>query len=250
MQVNVKLNNSGVLAGLRQLREVSPKLSRHLVNKACWGIAHHASKTIPIVTPDRIQAEMEAYRYVSKTRATKVSKAMFIVLASMYPGSRFNRETGGVFARVKPVFSGDGPTRRLQFWEWVNSRAERMISARRRSSGFFNFGAQVVKFIFAKTESGMPIGASGETLAGGGKVSKAINRVAGGTRATSDGKGNAKASFWVSTTEPDSKGANKAIERVMVPHWQRAVDAEAAGIARHAEELYVEQIRKAGFKVS
>jgi hypothetical protein len=267
--LNVKLNNSGISAGLRQLRDVSPKLSAHLANKACWGIASRAARSIKIVSPALITTQMRSTAAMAEMasgmlaakkdrRNRSLTMAQRIVLARMHPNSRFNRMTGGVFKLERPKGNGGSPTQNRKyklggqavskFMDWVDSRAERMIKARRSSSGFFNLGAQIIRLIFSKSKSPVRVTELGEALPGGGGVSKAIGRVAGGTMAMSGG-GVAKASFWVATTEPDSKGANRAIERLMLPHWQKAVDDEAAGITAYAEQLYIKAIQDAGFTV-
>jgi hypothetical protein len=79
-------------------------------------------------------------------------------------------------------------------------------------------------------------------------VGQAIGRVAGGTRATST-SGVARASFWVSTTEPDSKGAQQGITRVLEPTWQRALDQETAATVAYGEELFAQALRESGYTV-
>lgn len=248
----IKLNSSELSRSLARLSALSPKLSTHLADKACLSIAIKAHKTIPVVSAATIQAQMEQSKLVSGKKSsllTRITVADSIVLASMHPGSRFNRETGGVFARVKPKLSGTtAPIRRLEFWEWVKSRSARMIKARKQSSGFYQLGAAVIRLIFSNTKSPVGMSWTGEAIAGGGNVGKAIGRVAGGSRARIVG-GVAKASFWVANTEPDSKGKDTAISKVMIPKWQAAVDSETESINQYAEKLYTEAIKKAGLDV-
>ena len=88
-----------------------------------------------------------------------------------------------------------------------------------------------------------------EAVAGGGNVSKNIGRLAGGTVATGTGE-YARASFWVTATEPDTKGSpGGAIYRIAQPVWQRAVDDEAASIHAYAQSLYEQAARESGIAV-
>lgn len=280
-QVNLRLRTTDLRAGLQKLASVSPRCAAYLADKACFSIANRAHKAMPKVEAAQIQAEMDATGFARNPddkdwRATNneqrhLTTAERIVIASIHPNSAFNRRTGGVFFRQKPVFSAPAPggggrltsrrgyklgaQNRLRFFAWVEERARIMIAARKKSGGFYRLGAAVVRMIFSKNYAPVarpPSDAGGnvsnEVAAGSGSVSKAIGRVAGGTRANRAG-GVAKASFWVSTPEPDSKGTQQGITRVLEPVWQRAVDAEAASINAYAEELYTQAIREAGFTV-
>lgn len=280
VQVKLKLSGTGLEASLRQLSGISPRLPSYLANKACKSIAIKAAKAMPVATAAKIQAEMNAVGYVrnkddkdwrkTNNEQRHLTAAERIVLASIHPNSAFNRRTGGVFFRQKPMFSSPAPggggtltgrrgyklgaQNRLRFWAWIEERAQRMIAARKSSGGFYRLGANVVKFIFMAAKmpvSGPPIDASGigEAIPGAGNVSKNIGRVAGGKLAT-ETSSVARASFWVTSTEPDSKGANTAISKVLQPVWQKAVDDEAAEIMEYAATLYIRAAERSGLKVT
>lgn len=254
VKVNLKLRAGDLNESLRRASTITGKLPSYLVNKACYQIARRAEANMPVVSQERITRDMERYKFVSRKNSSTIMRltgAMSIILSSFYPNSNFNRKTGQVWLRKKPTFTGPAPTRRLKFWEYVNSEAARMSAARHSSAGFYRLGASVVKFIFhqgASVARGSFNPATGEALVGGGKVSKSINRIAGGTRAL-EGAGMATASFWVTTTEPDSKGSNTAIPRIMEPIWQTALDEETVSITEYAEKVYEQVLRDAGMSV-
>jgi hypothetical protein len=258
VKVNLKLRVSDLNSALQRVEELSNRTAAYLANKACLSIAINAHRMMPVVPPAQIKSEMEASVMVSRRNSsllTRRTRAQSIILASFYPNSQFNIRTGHVFQRTKPTFTGDRNTRRLKFWEWVSARAEHMTKARRSSSGFYKLGCAVVRLIFSKNRPPVANAPAdiGEGVmeaapqAGDGKVGRAIGRVAGGTLAT-DGQ-RARASFWVTTTEPDSKGVGTGITKVLEPIWQRAVDQEATQKADYAEQLYAQVLRDAGFTV-
>jgi len=279
VRVNLKLRTSDLRPAMARLAAVSPRCARHIADKACFSIANRVHQTIRVVPAAQIQAELNQTGFARnpddknwrKTNQEQrhLTAAERIVLASIHPNSAFNQRTGGVFFREKPVFSSPSPggggrltsrsgyklgaQNRLRFWDWIEQHALRMIAARKSSGGFYRLGAAVVRLIFANSPAPVAnppqlIGANaGETQTSGGKVSRANGRVAGGTRASSGPV--ARATFWVSTTEPDSKGSQQGITRVLEPTWQRAVDAETASIAKYAEDLYAQALRDAGLTV-
>ena len=268
VKINLKLNNFALNEAIRKASNVSKHLPSYLVNKACNQIANRAHNSMPVVPVAKITAEMSAKKSASEINALfkagnedkngTLTMAQRIVLARMQPNSEFNRRTGGVWRLQKPVFSTNNPLGRggnklyslgknsaTQFWDWVDEKAKIMVAARRKSSGFYKLGAAVVRLIFSRSRLGK-VGETGQAMPGGGNVGKAIGRVAGGSPA--QGSSNyARASFWVSTTEPDTKGNGGGIERVLEPVWQKATDAEAASIHAYAEAQYAKVLQEAGF---
>lgn len=280
VKVQLKIRNHDLSAALQQLGRVSDRLPSYLVNKSCNWIAIHAKEAMPVASPARIASEMAMTTAATEMKTGILAAARFrrtrsltmaqkIVLARMHPNSKFNRDTGGVFALKPPPGSGGGPTpsrgryklggqAKTRFWEWVDEHATRMVAARRKSSGFFKFGAEVIQFIFYGVVSGKaPVrppsefaGTTAEVQPYGGKVGQAIGRVAGGIPAT-DGQAVARARFWVSSTEPDTKGkGGLGFKSVAEPVWQRAVDKESALTRERAEQLYAQAARECGFKVT
>jgi hypothetical protein len=131
-----------------------------------------------------------------------------------------------------------------------------MVSARRSSTGFFKVCAATVKFMFkaalrnAPTSPASDTGLGAEATPGTGNVSRNIGRLAGGQPAA-DGAVSATARWWVTATEPDTKGMGAAgLRKVAEPVWQAAVDAEAASIRDYAERAYGETIRSEGITVA
>jgi hypothetical protein len=175
------------------------------------------------------------------------SLASRIVLASFYPDSRYNVLTGQVFRRFKPNTHGQAA-----FWQWIADTASRMVKARHSSTGFFKTCAGVVKQIFrgavykSSDARFADFGDGLQALPGGGNVTKSIGRLAGGMVARETDL-DARATFWVTATEPDTKGRQGAgLFGVAQPVWQRALDDEAAALRDYAESLYVESARKSG----
>lgn len=279
--VNLKLRTGDLRAANSRVANLTGRCAAYLANKTCFFVARNAHKAMPVVTAAEIEAEMNSTGFARnpkdkdwrKTNQEQrhLTTAERIVLASIHPNSKFNQRTGGVFARIAPIFSSPSPggggrltarrgyklgaQNRLRFWDWIEQRAIHMTKARKSSGGFYKLGAAVVKLIFDKFNP--PIArppsegggvTSGEAQPSGGNVGKAIGRVAGGTRATTT-SGAARATFWVSTTEPDSKGSQRGITRVLEPVWQRAVDQETAATVAYAEKLYAQALREAGFTV-
>jgi len=179
-----------------------------------------------------------------------------IVIASMWPNSKFNRLTGHVWQRqmLAPRAAGAKGmygTATIDFWTRIEQIAVRMVKARHSSSGFFKACAATVVSMFkpaistdaavrAMAMTGM------NALPGGTGTEKDIGRLAGGSVAVDVGN-QARASFWVSATEPETKGevSPKAIFSVAQPVWQKAVDEVASGNLRHAaEKLYEQGVNK------
>jgi hypothetical protein len=283
VHVNLRLNTAALSAAKNRVMALNPQCAAHLANKTIHFIASHAHKNMPVVIANKIAAELMASKPVKRVgklvgsgslrrgwrfggqtigKHEDVPLLALIINSSVLrvsnsessqPGmSNFNRRTGMVFARESSPFRGKS---RKAGAAAMLAKMKQILGARRSSSGFYKLGAAVVKFIFHKNfapvrmpPSDNAIADTGEATAGSGTVSKAIGRVAGGTRATPN-KGTARASFWVSTTEPDSKGDQRAFNRVLQPVWQRAVDAEASNTEAYAEKLYTQALRNAGFAV-
>jgi hypothetical protein len=281
VKVDLKLNTAELQRANSRIAGLSGKCAAYLANKACYYIAKHAQAIMPVVTVGEIASDMSAvgfarnskdkdWRKTNKERRD-LTAAERIVLASIHPNSRFNIRTGGVFRRQAPIFSSPSPggggrlTRvrgyklgaqnRLRFWAWIEAQAIRMVAARKSSGGFYKLGATVIKVIFDKfappvqrppSESGLA--STAEATPYGKGASSAIGRVAGGTRATATGN-RAAASFWVSTTEPDSKGAGEGFTKVLQPVWNRAVEIETGNAVAYGEKLFAQALREAGYEV-
>lgn len=272
--VNLKLDGFALNEALRKLSKQSEHLPSYLVNKACNQIAYRAHATMPVVMPGKMDAELSASKLSTKfkplgTNSMKKGwkfgaaagggrggQAPLLALiinarvlrvdnaARSQPGmSNYNRRTGTVFARESSPFRGKS---RKAGAAAMLAAMKRVLSARHSSSGFYRLGAEVIRLIFSKSRSPL-VSDGGQAVPGSGKVGKAIGRVAGGSPAQGNSP-NARASFWVSTTEPDSRGGT-GFERVLKPVWQAAADQEAASIAAYAEGLYVKAIQKSGFAV-
>jgi len=176
-----------------------------------------------------------------------------IINARVNPASDYNKRTGGVFARAESPFKGKsraaGATAMLE-------AMRRVLSARHSSTGFFKVCAKAVWLIFKDATTSSPLrrppsdlAMGSEALPGSGKVSKNIGRIAGGTVATSI-RDNARASFWVAATEPDTKGTpGGAIYRIAQPVWQRAVDEVSAKQMQVALEMYSNAAAESGIRV-
>ena len=280
----------GDLAGaiqLRLLRDKTRPLPAYLVNKAIWNIAMKAEKMMPVVLPAQMDAElnvsfsaplvrggkpstdkkrqMEIIQFGNRSATVKDASAMNtafrIVLARMNPKSHYNEITGHVWQLDRPDFGrgvgrgGGFPYRSsvALFWAWVATTAERMVRARHSSSGFYRLCATVIRIIFREAAGKSPVKdlsfIEGVAQAGSGDVSKSINRVAGATVATGEAE-MASASFWVTATEPDTKGNRGDLFRVAQPVWQRGIDEESASIRTYAESLYTKAAQDSGIKVT
>jgi hypothetical protein len=264
-KLKLQLKNQDVAASIRALQEKSSKLPSFLVNRSCRKIAQRAAAAMPKVDPAMINQELEVATFgVTKkgdlSRAKKPRKvavesgqnsfASWIVLASFYPNSKFNLRTGGVFQRTKPNTSGTAA-----FWQAIADNVSRMVKARRSSTGFYRLCAQVVFWMFSAATDKNPLireaALTGfDALPGTGNVSKNIGKLAGGTVASGI-RDDARASFWVTATEPDTKGnaTPKGIYRVAQPVWQTAVDKVAAENFAEAEAAYSQAARESGIKV-
>lgn len=274
VRVQLKLKKQDLNPALRKLAAVSDRLPSYLANKACNQVAFHAEAAMPVVSVARIDAELESrdsqvemhtgvsFNRSNNPRNRNLTLKERIVLARMHPNSKYNLRTGGVWKLNRPSagalpYAGGG-TNRIRFWTWVEETAERMHKARRSSKGFFKFGATVIKFLFygvvkgkapVRPPSDLP-GTMSEAQPYGGKVGQAIGRVAGGMPAT-EGSAVATARFWVSATEPDSKGMGGAgFKKVAEPVWQSAANKEATATRAYAEKLYVQAAMKSGIKVT
>jgi hypothetical protein len=263
VRVTLKLDNSGFNAALAKLRRNSRSLPSSLVNRHVRNAAWRAYDTMPKVNPGAIDQELEVER-VGVTKAGKLSKAKnprhihvlahptslasLIVLASFYELSKFNVLTGKVWERSKPNTKGTEA-----FWQWMAATSSRMVKARRSSTGFYRACAGAVWTMFKAASSGnLAVRSAAMTgmdaLPGSGSLSKGIGRLAGGTVAVDVG-GFARASFWVSATEPDTKGERGALFRIAQPVWQRAIDAEAAKMLGYAADNYTAAAVQSGIPV-
>lgn len=276
-KIKMQLKNQDVSAALRLLRAKSSRLPSYLVNKAVFSIAIRADRKMPKVLPSQIETELNAsvgtnlVKVKSGTRYSKDKKhrsyffgpvgegvhpsvplAALIIQAQVNPNSNFNQRTGNVFQRAMSPFKGR--SRAAGIAEMTNAIL-RMLSARKSSSGFFQVCAKVVQQIFRPAlSSNSTISNAAMTgvaaVVGGGNLSASIGRLAGGTVASGI-RDDARASFWVATTEPDTKGKpGGAIFTVAQPVWQRAVDDEAASMTEYAETGFKTAARESGIKVS
>ena len=284
VQIKMQLNTPDLQVSLRQLQQKTGKLPSYLVNRAVFSIADKVVKTMPKVDPGTIDADLDVVKVTPSGKIPKatnpknsrilgfreptvgggfnVSYAWMIVLARMYPAGttktgdfkgkmNYMKWTGGLRPLSKPDTHGSAA-----FWQWVSEHAERMVKARHSSTGFFRMTAQVIRMIFSEAiqkNSSRLLSvlsqASAEALPGGDKLSSKIGTLAG-ARAAAGNQLTARATFWVATSEADTKGEKKgAIFRIAQPIWQAAVDAEAASIRQYATEEYKQAARESGFLV-
>ena len=286
VKITVRLRNDEMRQSIRMLSERSRRLPSYIVNKAVTRVARAAADNMPVVTTGQMDSELNALvtprlssrgprRGMSLKSGKKdiqsfgpvgagahpdVPLAALIIQARVIrpdvgptPGVKgYNIRTGFVFARTASPFRG---VSRAAGAALMLDAMKRMLSARHKSGGFFRTCALVVWQIFRPAASKNPIVSAAAMTgfdavpSGGGSLSKAIGRLAGGTVATDVGY-QAHASFWVAATEPDTKGVpGGAIYRIAQPVWQRAVDDEAASIRQYAESLYAGAARESGFTV-
>jgi len=217
---------------------------------------------MPKVSPASVAQELEVsvHGITPKGRLSKAKKpkkiqvgshpnsfASWIVLASFYPGSKFNQRTGGIFAREKPGTHGTAA-----FWEWMAGAVHRMVAARRSSTGFYKACARAVNIGF-----GMAIGRfkprnmpNGRAISGGTDVNKASTMLSKGLAQVYPAtNGSGLARFTVAGTESDTKGKRSDLERVAGKVWQQAVDDEAQAIMDHIAMTHREALREVGFVV-
>jgi hypothetical protein len=233
-------------------------------------VAYKAMENMPVVTPERMDQELGATSWPGLLKSGKPSKnkkrqmenvtledrsyAAMIVIASMHPGSRFNQLTGNVWQRSMLAPGGSRGTsfsNTVNFWEKINEIATRMVKARHKSSAFFKACAGTVVSMFkpsiSRDSTTRALAMTGmDALPYGKGSAKDIGRLAGGTVAVDTG-GGARAQFWVSATEPETKGTvlPEAIFSIAQPVWQRAIDEVAKGNMRHvAQKLYEEGVKK------
>jgi hypothetical protein len=273
----MRLKNDALSNSLRMLAAKSTHTAAYLANKACMSIAIKAVQTMPRVMPAKMDEELNAaiatdlirvksgkrfsrskknrgYAFgpVGKGAYPSVPLLALIINAQANPASNFNRITGGVFARDHSPFKG---LSREAGREAMRMTMRRVLAARHSSSGFFKACAGVVRFIFSSAVRNVPVtgipteGIDAEAVPGTGNISGNINRLAGGTVATGVSD-QARATFWVATTEPDTKGVpGGALYRIAQPVWQAAVDAEAVSIKTHAMDLFSRSAAESGLKV-
>lgn len=272
----MKLRNNDLSNSLRMLAAKSTRTSAYLANKACMSIAIKARDMMPVVAPSKMDEELNAavatdlvrlksgrfskskknrgfaFGPVGKGAHPDVPLLALIINAQANPGSNFNKITGGVFARDHSPFKG---LTRAAGAEAMRMTMRRVLAARHSSSAFFKACAGVVRFIFSDSIRNVPVAglvsevSEGAALTGTGPISGNVNRLAGGTVATGVSD-QARATFWVATTEPDTKGTpGGALYRIAQPVWQAAVDAEAEAIKNHALDMFSTAARQSGLKV-
>lgn len=284
-QVRLQLKSkdlSGALqAKLLTARKQSAYLPDYLANKACQYISLRAAQTMPKASIAKIDSSLEVMR-MGVTKGGKPSKAknprrvlIFgnpiagnfisptgrmggdpyslnplaskIVLASMYPESKFNKLTGQVWRRNKPNTHGSA-----DFWKWVFDSMSRMVKARHSSIAFFAACAKAVNYGFGlavgRIRGSLPAVEGQESLSNVGRLSKLLSRDLARVEPSKGGIGRAK--FSVAATEADTKGSvePKGIVKVAQPVWQRAVNAEVASIRKEIELRYRQSLMTAGIK--
>jgi hypothetical protein len=278
----MRLNTGELNKSLNLLSAHSTRLPAYLANKAARFIALEATRNMPVVDPGTIETELNAavelvkarrggrYRHGMKfirshrlfgnlgpERAYKPEYAdipllTLIIQARANPNSRYNALTGHVFAGPSPF---KGVSREAGAAAML-ATMRRVFSARKSSTGFFKAAAQLVAIAFNYAIQGSSVppaiesGASGVDPRKAGNLTRSLGRLADVSPATGTNAAFASASFWVTTTEPDSKGqGGRALRTVAEPVWQAAVFTEAASIQAEAERRYTEIIRRTGVKV-
>lgn len=271
IQATLRLKNNQLQAVLRAAARNYKGMPSYLANSTCQGISYKAMKAMPVVRADAIRRELEVERVgltakgnISKAKKPRVvhvtanpfgnSLGSRIILASFYPNSRFNRTTGGVFMRRKPDTKGQAA-----FLEWLMNTTAHMAKTRFSSSGFFaavargvnvGFGMALGRFmpkgVTMTVEGGATTGMQKEGL-DPNKASKLLNK---GLAQVFPARGeNGLARFTVSTTEPDTKGNQGALERKILPVWQRAVDDEVRFRLKKIPQDIANNLRTSGLVV-
>lgn len=267
VQISLRLKSNELRLAIEALRVRTGKMPDKMANQACGAIAYKAWQNMPKVEIQTIDKQLGVERIgvtakgnLSKAKKPRYFKsrwnpdpmasgklqlrqglapaALLIILASFYPDSEFNRRTGQVWKRDKPNTKG-----MAEFYEWLQNTANRMVSARHSSTGFFKACARAINIGF-----GMALGKVRRVP--GDDVNKTSKLLAKGLAEVYPAKNNSgRARFTVAATEPDTKGNQGALERVAGRVWQRAVDSEAEFIRLQVIEEYKKEIRQAGFVV-
>lgn len=277
VKVKLRLKNANLANSMRMLAQRTNKLPSVIVNRAAMSIAIKAKNTMPVTLPTQIDTALNAsvtpmlstrgprkglplksgkvkinsFGRVGKGAHPNVPLAVLIINAQVRSGSNFNNITGHIFQRFASPFKG---VTRKRGGARMLAAMKRLLSSRRQSSGYYRLCAHVVQEMFraALGKTAPVIGPRSEpgfeALPGTGKVSRNIGKLAGGTPAYGSGI-SARASFWVTATESDSKGARGGLDRVARPVWQAAVDAEAISTRAYAETLFSETARSCGLTV-
>ena len=257
MKVSMRLKGDGLALALRKAMATTSKTPDFCANRACNAISYRAWINMPSVNPSSIAQELEvsSHGVTKKGRLSKAKKpprrhigsspnsfASWIVLASFYPGSRFNELTGNVFKREKPDTHGSA-----EFWQWMSGSVSRMVNARRSSAGFYAACARAVNVGFGMVLGRFKGGKSPVIPSSGMDVNKASTLLSrGSAKVTPATGGSGLAKFSVASTESDAKGGRKDLERVAGQVWQKAVDNEALSIMQHIADDYKEALREAG----
>jgi len=249
-QVQIRLKNAPQLhAALRRLSIATGKLPAQVINRAVMSIAIRAQSRMPVTGPETIRGSLEAIKTPIVLKSGKVSKSK--KTTSFSASGKATGKNAGVpllaliiQARSNPGYTG--------FWKRAESpwkgkdRAagaaamlatmRRHLSVRLSSRGFFKACAGTVKALYGR--------ATGKAT---GRLAARIGKLAGGTIAT--GNTNAKATFWVTATRPDTKSNRDALRKIAQPVWQEALDHEAAFVLKKAAEAeYKAAARALGFR--
>ena len=261
MQVSMRLKGDGLALALRKDSATTRKTPDFCANRACNAISYRAFLTMPQVSPSTIPKELEVSTHgVTKSGRLSTAKkpryrhvgsnpnsfASWIVLASFYPGSKFNDWTGNVFKRDKPDTHGTE-----EFWTWMAGTVARMVNARRSSTGFYAACARAVNVGFGmatgRFKASFPL--KSVPASGVGDVNKASTLLSRGlAKVTPAANGNGLAKFSVAGTESDSRGDRGDLERIAGRVWQKSVDDEAESIMKHIADSYKESLGEAGIK--
>lgn len=251
-------------AKLSMAKRQTGELQDYLANKACNYISLRAWQTMPKVSPYAIDQELEvsSHGITAKGKLSKAKKprkisigshpsslASRIVLASFYGDSKFNITTGQVFKRDKPNTHGQD-----EFWQWIAATVARMTKARHSSAGFFAVVARAVNVGFGIALGRFrPAGPGDPRISAGGQnvnqVSTLLARGLAQVYPATGGTGVAR--FTVATTEPDTKGRKgAALEKIVRPVWQKAIDDEVESIRKEIKLRYRAAMEASGFKMN
>lgn len=252
IKVAFRLKNQAELSSaLRRASIATGKLPARLMNRAVLSMAIRAAKKMPVVSPEKIRAELQEYKVAIQSYS---KKGKLLGKGKAKSKSLFHSDTGAPLLALI-IQSRVGKTgqrgRRQSPWKGVSRSegAERMLSAMRKvfnarikSQGFYRTCARAIQYLF-KSKVGVQKGDSPITK--NTSISSRIGKIAGGIPAT--GKGRATASFWVSSTQADDRSS---LYSVAQPVWQEALNHEAQQVSAFAaRKEYEKSMKSVGFKL-
>ena len=262
---SMTIDATGLANGIRASSVYSKRTMPEIVNTCMHWVAINATKTMPFVTPDKIDTELEvaksrppigmhdksgklifgkatysAEKMITTADGREVPLAALIMSARANPDSRYNKKTDSRYALPAHFFKGY--TRGLMHQK-MEAFIHQMIAARHRSGGFLKAGWREVSKLSIKHALQKFSPGWGPIPEGG-----VSNRMLGQVHYAAEGftcEASIENDVGTDSKHKNSENHNKALIRIGGPLLQNAVDVEGVKQMQYALRKANEELAQA-----